>query len=103
MADAAAAEALDVDAVAFDLDGTLLDTIHDLAAAVNGLLAERGLAVLPKATIRDFVGKGMANSRRSSRATRRSTRRCWGARRSCFRTWWRALRASVPPASAWRS
>lgn len=61
MADAADAVALDVDAVAFDLDGTLLDTIHDLAAAVNGLLAERGLAVLPKATIRDFVGKGMAN------------------------------------------
>ncbi len=61
MADAAAAEALDVDAVAFDLDGTLLDTIHDLAAAVNRLLAERGLAELPKATIRDLVGKGMAN------------------------------------------
>ena len=50
-----------VDAVAFDLDGTLLDTIHDLAAAVNRLLAERGLPVLPKAMIRDFVGKGMAN------------------------------------------
>lgn len=61
MADAADAAALDVDAVAFDLDGTLLDTIHDLAAAVNRLLAERGLDALPKATIRDFVGKGMAN------------------------------------------
>lgn len=61
MADAADAAALDVDAVAFDLDGTLLDTIHDLAAAVNRLLAERGLGALPKATIRDLVGKGMAN------------------------------------------
>jgi phosphoglycolate phosphatase len=47
--------------VAFDLDGTLLDTIHDLAAAVNALLRERGWAPLPKDAIRDLVGKGMAN------------------------------------------
>ena len=51
----------DVDAVAFDLDGTLLDTIHDLAAAVNQLLCEHGLAPLPKNTIRDLVGRGIAN------------------------------------------
>lgn len=51
----------DVDAVAFDLDGTLLDTIHDLSLAVNRLLAELGHAPLPKDTIRDLVGKGMAN------------------------------------------
>jgi phosphoglycolate phosphatase len=51
----------DVQAVAFDLDGTLLDTAHDLAAAVNGLLREIGLPSLPVAVIRDFVGKGMAN------------------------------------------
>lgn len=50
-----------VDAVAFDLDGTLLDTVHDLAAAVNLLLREQGLAALPKARVRDLVGKGMAN------------------------------------------
>jgi phosphoglycolate phosphatase len=50
-----------VDAVAFDLDGTLLDTIHDLAAAVNVLLAELGHAPLPTDTIRDLVGKGMPN------------------------------------------
>jgi phosphoglycolate phosphatase len=51
----------EVSAIAFDLDGTLLDTIHDLAAAVNALLAEVGHSPLPQDTIRDFVGKGMAN------------------------------------------
>jgi phosphoglycolate phosphatase len=51
----------EVGAVAFDLDGTILDTIHDLAAAVNALFAELGYAPLPKATIRDLVGKGMPN------------------------------------------
>ena len=51
----------DVQAVAFDLDGTLLDTVHDLAAAVNDLLREIDLRPLPKAAVRDLVGKGMAN------------------------------------------
>jgi phosphoglycolate phosphatase len=60
-----------VGAVAFDLDGTLLDTINDLAAAVNLLLADLGHAPLPVATIRDFVGKGMPNLlRRALAATR---------------------------------
>ncbi len=48
-----------VSAIAFDLDGTLLDTVHDLATAVNALLAERGLAPLPVSAIRDMIGKGM--------------------------------------------
>ncbi len=51
----------DVSAIAFDLDGTLLDTIHDLAAAVNAMLAELGHAPLPKDAIRVLVGKGIAN------------------------------------------
>ena len=50
-----------VSAIAFDLDGTLLDTVHDLAAAVNALLAELGLPPLPKDEIRAMIGKGMAN------------------------------------------
>jgi phosphoglycolate phosphatase len=59
--DAGAARVFAVDAIAFDLDGTLLDTIDDLAAAVNALLHELRLQPLPQPTIRDLVGKGMSN------------------------------------------
>lgn len=51
----------EVSAVAIDLDGTLLDTVHDLAAAVNALLVEWGLAPLAVERVRSFIGKGMAN------------------------------------------
>ncbi len=51
----------DVSAVAFDLDGTLLDTIHDLDAALNALLAELELPPVPKDVLRAMVGKGMGN------------------------------------------
>jgi len=50
-----------VDAVAFDLDGTLLDTVHDIAAAVNLLLGELGLSPLPVDAVRSMVGKGVAD------------------------------------------
>ncbi len=60
-----------VEAVAFDLDGTLLDTVRDLAAAVNLLLADLGLAPLPEATIRDLIGKGIANLVRRALAAAR--------------------------------
>ena len=52
---------IDVGAIAFDLDGTLLDTIHDLAAAVNALLAELGHPPLAKDVVGTMIGKGMAN------------------------------------------
>jgi phosphoglycolate phosphatase len=50
-----------VDAVAFDLDGTLLDTVHDLAAAVNLLFGELGLSPLPVDAVRAMVGKGVSD------------------------------------------
>ncbi|HVO89773.1 MAG TPA: phosphoglycolate phosphatase [Casimicrobiaceae bacterium] len=62
-----------VDAIAFDLDGTLLDTIHDLAAAVNALLVESGMKALPPATIRNLVGKGMPHLLTRSIALARGT------------------------------
>ncbi|HEX9302140.1 MAG TPA: phosphoglycolate phosphatase [Casimicrobiaceae bacterium] len=57
----APARIFEVSAVAFDLDGTLLDTIHDLAAAVNALFADLDLPPVPKDILRAMVGKGMGN------------------------------------------
>jgi len=48
-------------AALIDLDGTLLDTAPDLAAAANAMLAELGLATLDPAAVRDYVGKGIAH------------------------------------------
>lgn len=46
-------------AVLLDLDGTLLDTAPDIAAAANAMLAEHGLAPLPASTVREFIGSGI--------------------------------------------
>jgi phosphoglycolate phosphatase len=46
------------DIVGFDLDGTLLDTHEDLAAAVNHALALAGRAPVPAAEVRTFIGGG---------------------------------------------
>ena len=45
-------------AVIFDLDGTLVDSLPDIAAAMNATLAEDGLAPIPDADIRRMVGEG---------------------------------------------
>jgi len=47
-------------AILFDLDGTLVDSVADLRAAANILLAEKGLPELDGATVRGFVGNGIA-------------------------------------------
>ncbi len=47
-------------AVIFDLDGTLLDTLADLAAAANRMLAAKGYPVHPVDAYRHFVGAGAA-------------------------------------------
>lgn len=49
-----------IKAVIFDLDGTLLDTLDDLADAANAMLAARGHPPHPVSAYRRFVGDGMA-------------------------------------------
>jgi phosphoglycolate phosphatase len=46
--------------VTFDLDGTLLDTIADLAEGCRLMLAEIGAPPRSPAEVHSFVGKGMA-------------------------------------------
>mgnify|MGYP001230598955 CR=1 FL=1 len=48
-------------AALFDLDGTLVDTAPDLAAAANRMLADLGRPALEEASVRDYVGKGIVN------------------------------------------
>jgi phosphoglycolate phosphatase len=45
-------------AVIFDLDGTLVDSLPDIAAAMNVTLAEDGVAPIPDADIRRMIGEG---------------------------------------------
>jgi len=44
--------------IAFDLDGTLVDTAPDLIGTLNLLLAEEGVQPFPLAAARPFIGKG---------------------------------------------
>jgi phosphoglycolate phosphatase len=44
--------------IAFDLDGTLVDTAPDLVGTLNVLLAQEGLAPLPLEEARPYIGRG---------------------------------------------
>ena len=46
-------------AVIFDLDGTLLDTLDDLADATNATLAAFGYPTRTRAEVRRFIGNGI--------------------------------------------
>ena len=46
-------------AVLFDLDGTLLDTLADIASAANAALVLEGMPAHPDAAYRRFIGDGV--------------------------------------------
>lgn len=48
-----------VRAVLVDLDGTLLDTAPEIAAAAADMLAELGLEPVPATTVGSFIGRGI--------------------------------------------
>ncbi|UTH73650.1 phosphoglycolate phosphatase [Chromobacterium sp. IIBBL 290-4] len=50
-----------IQAVAFDLDGTLVDSIPDLAAAANAMREHLGLPPLDAERIKSHVGDGIAS------------------------------------------
>ena len=52
---------LEVGAVLFDLDGTLLDTLPDLHAATNAMLGDLGRLTVSMEAIRSYVGRGIGN------------------------------------------
>ncbi|HZH26314.1 MAG TPA: phosphoglycolate phosphatase [Azospirillaceae bacterium] len=49
-----------MNAVVFDLDGTLIDSAPDIAAALNALLAEHGRPHLPLDAVKQMIGDGSA-------------------------------------------
>lgn len=48
-----------IQAVAFDLDGTLVDSVPDLAASANAMRIRLGLNELPRDRIQSYVGDGI--------------------------------------------
>lgn len=49
-----------IQAVALDLDGTLVDSVPDLAASANAMRLELGLNELPRERVQSYVGDGIS-------------------------------------------
>lgn len=50
---------IEIEAVAFDLDGTLVETLPDLHEAGNRMLADLGREPVARSTVRAFIGNGV--------------------------------------------
>lgn len=56
--------------IVFDLDGTLVDSVPDLAGSLDTLMEEKGLAPIGVATARQLIGHGIPNLVRRAFAER---------------------------------
>lgn len=61
----APAQALEIDAVMVDLDGTMVNTLGDFAEALNRMLADLKLSAIEPQVIENMVGKGSEHLIRS--------------------------------------
>ncbi|MEG1662243.1 MAG: HAD hydrolase-like protein, partial [Clostridiales bacterium] len=52
---------LPVRAIVFDLDGTLIDSLPDIADSVNQALFQLGLAQLTQEQVQSYIGSGVGN------------------------------------------
>lgn len=79
-------------AVIFDLDGTLLDTLEDLAASVNSSLAANGYLVHKVEEYKNFVGNGVYELIRlslpSGAASDENIKRCVASMREEYSRRW---------------
>ena len=50
---------IDISAVAFDLDGTLADTLPDLYASANLTMRDLDMNEVDRETVRDYIGQGI--------------------------------------------
>ena len=86
-------------AVIFDLDGTLLDTLDDLAAAGNCALAEAGFPAHPVERYRTLVGSGVTELFRRAVAPAAAPAALinHGDNSVCFRFWMGDYQRGGPP------
>ncbi|GAA5481604.1 HAD family hydrolase [Haloferula sargassicola] len=61
------------EALIFDLDGTLVDSLPGIAAALNAALSDAGLPTHPEEKVRDFVGSGSLELARRALPARTET------------------------------
>ena len=62
--------------VIFDLDGTILNTLGDLAGAVNHALDAHGFPMHEVEKIRTFIGNGVSNLIQRALPARARPKRC---------------------------
>jgi phosphoglycolate phosphatase len=87
-------------ATIFDLDGTLLDTLDDIANAANRVLVARGFPTHPNPNYRTFIGEGvvklMLRALPETHQDEATVQACVGAYVQEYERTWNALTKPYP-------